>query len=193
MAEALILNDEFINNFFLSLEKKKLIVKEAAVKKERREYIKEKDFVAFVKENKDYIVPELNKVLAPKLNIESENLAKEILKVLVLKGFLLEAVPTDYDRKPKYPKHLNLLNNQDYGDEDSEEEEDGVSPSKNKKIRKFFVFNFNRPETKSYLWLTIVILLVLGVCMFPIWPLEVKLAIWWISWILLVLMVSFNR
>ncbi len=46
---------------------------------------------------------------------------------------------------------------------------------------KFYMVRFDRPhKTKAYVYLSISVIVVLAVCLFPIWPLGLKLGVWWI-------------
>ena len=69
----------------------------------------------------------------------------------------------------KHPKKL-------YDDRNNEKWED----------EKFYCINVKRSEKQTYFWLIVAVSVVLLVCLFPIWPLELKLFIWWISLILLI-------
>ena len=186
------MNEEFMAELFEKFENKGIIIKEAVVQGGvRKEYIKEKDFSQFVEKEKEFIINELNTAVRPKLTSETKNLSHNIIKTFVEAGFFLHAVPHDYDRKPKYPKKLNIVKGSCCEEsEGTEEEEVNQNKSSNTKSRNFYVLNFKRPEKKSYFWLTTIIIIVLAFCMMPIWPLELKLAIWWISWIILIAIVS---
>lgn len=187
------LNEEFIAELFEKFENKGIIIKEAVVQGGvRKEYIKEKDFSIFVEKEKEYVINELNQAVRPKLSLETKNISHSIIKTLVEAGFLLHAVPHDYDRKPKYPKKLNIVKGNCCEESECSEEEGEKQSTTPTKPRNFYVLNFKRPEKKSYFWLTTIIVIVLGFCMMPIWPIEVKLAIWWVSWIILIGIVSFK-
>ena len=53
----------------------------------------------------------------------------------------------------------------------------------------FYVLDLHRDKKATYFWLFAVIFAVLMYTSFPIWPYEVKVGIWWVSYILLVAMV----
>ncbi len=89
---------------------------------------------------------------------------------------LLKADRFEEDAKKAFPKKLRPLPINELFEFDD---------------KKLYVVNISRPQQKStYVYLTICIFLVLFVCMFPIWPLSVKLFVWWALLILLVFLVS---
>lgn len=190
MEEKVELNDEFLDKFFLMLESKGLVVKEAVVRTQRKDYVKEKDFVKFVEDNGELVRTELNKAFVMKIKTENNpsDLSKNILKVLLEKKILVQTVPIDYESKVRYPKRLVIFNEEDKIEEENDNEEDVDKPSR--KIRMFYIMNFKRKENKSYTWLIIIVTLVLLFCLLPVWPLELKLTVWWISYILLIFFVS---
>lgn len=79
------------------------------------------------------------------------------------------------DKKLKYPKRLN-------GDKSLEVFEEN----------KYYIVAIQRPQNKkSIVYLTIAIIVVLMVCLFPIWPLWLKLSIWWVLFIFLLAIVIY--
>lgn len=168
--------DKLLNNLFEFIEEKGVPIKEATIKSERRQYFKRKEFEKFL-ENSDYkkeFIQKLNAIY--QLSDNSSN--DEIIDTLTNYRMLLVCYPTVYDSKIKYPKTLIFSN------EISEEEK--------KDRKKFYVLNFQREEKKSHFWLILISILILLFCLLPIWPLQMKLAIWWCSYILLVFIVSLN-
>lgn len=166
--------DLTLHILFNYLEEKGLIVKEATVKSVRKQYFKRKDFEKFLdeKDNKKEFIEKINGLF----QINNEASCDDIINLFINARYLLISYPTVYEAKLKYPKSLVLSN------EISEEE-------KNER-KTFFILNFKREEKKSHFWLIVISLIILLFCLLPIWPLPVKLAIWWISYIFLVLIVS---
>lgn len=76
------------------------------------------------------------------------------------------------EAKKKYPKHLvpNKVNQMD--------------------AKGFFMWSIEQSPQKLGSLLAIVILIVLALMLFPIWPLQVKIVIWYISFYLLMFLVS---
>ncbi len=88
---------------------------------------------------------------------------------------LIKADKFDEDEKKKFPKRVKQLPEQELLNFDE---------------KKLYIIRIQRTEkTSTYIYLTIAILLVLFVCMFPIWPLSVKLGVWWLLVGILVFMV----
>jgi len=208
--EEIKLNSKFMDEFLNDLENnKKLPIREAAIKSTRRQYIKEKDFLSLAETDGEYLKTEINKAIKPK-NIPDDctKIGEKILKILVENEFLLQAVPSEFESKQKYPKRLKLVNknyileqdesgdgsdNNNDDENNLENKENKIDKKKaNKKIRMFYILNFERIDKKSSWLMPLVILLIFSLCLFPIWPLEVKLGIWWISYILLNILVSKN-
>lgn len=187
----------FLDDLVYYLEQKGLPNKEAVVKHTRYSYIKEKDLIPILEKESKYVVSELNKVLDYKIeeNISVNNLFAKLKQLTVESKILLPAIASEIDKKLKYPKRLTLLNKEKGAhsakgccpsDDDSMDEKKDVS-----KERIFYVMNFERkPRSNPNLWLGAIVIGILGFCLFPLWPLELKLAIWWISYILLIVIVS---
>jgi translocation protein SEC62 len=71
------------------------------------------------------------------------------------------------EKKIKYPKKMTYLK------EKSQIEEFDES--------RFYWITFERPQKKTtYFYLSLTVFIILAVCLFPIWPLSVKLGVWWI-------------
>ena len=177
---------EFFNEFMAFLEKKKFIIKDAVVGSKRKEYIKQKEFKSIVDQEKIEIV-KMFKGLSnvSSINDDTPNLSDELIKLFRSQAFIIEAMPPRHEKGLKFPKKLIPFNQLSKDDVTEEEYNDYKSSS-----RKFYVLTEERAEKKSYFWLWLIIVLILAICLFPIWPLEVKLGIWWISWILSVFMIG---
>lgn len=179
----------FLNNVIQTLESNGYLTKEAVVGNKRKEYIKEKDFLEYADKCKDQLFKLCSNIknycfnLTPESN---ESIGKQLINSFITQRLIVEVKVPVYDRKLKYPKKLKYitLNNSEGSDL-----EDGDLKTKDK--RKFYVIINDRQSTSKtsyYLW--ILIFVVLAFCMFPLWPIEVKLGIWWVSYILLIVLVS---
>jgi translocation protein SEC62 len=70
------------------------------------------------------------------------------------------------EKKIKYPKKMAYLKDR--------------SVIKDFDESKFYWTNFERPHrTSTYFYLSITVFIIFGACLFPIWPLSVKLGVWW--------------
>lgn len=89
---------------------------------------------------------------------------------------LIKADKFEEDAKKKFPKRLKPLPREELMKFDES---------------KLYVVKIERPIKKSsYVYLLICILLVLLFCTFPIWPLSIKYALWWLCLIFLSFMVK---
>ncbi len=89
---------------------------------------------------------------------------------------LIKADKYEEDAKKKFPKRLKPLSREELMKFDE---------------NKLYVVKIERPIRKSsYVYLFICIFLVLLICTFPIWPLSMKFALWWMCLIFLSLMVK---
>lgn len=73
----------------------------------------------------------------------------------------------------KWPKHLLIAQN-----------------VKQMPEKAFLLWNIEKPKGRLSIYLTIGIMLLIGILLFPIWPLQVKIIIWYISFYFLVFFVS---
>lgn len=161
------------------LEKKQLKVREAVVGNTRKEYIKEKEVGKIWETEKEEIIKIFNK--ASNYKLKSTDSANDFFGILLKEKILFVGVPQEHEKNLKFPKRLNAATAKE-----SSIDESSTAAQK----KRFFVLAQPRQEKKSHFWLILIIVIVLSVCLFPLWPLEMKLTIWWVSWILSVAMVS---
>ena len=84
----------------------------------------------------------------------------------------------DGGKKLKYPKRMNPV---PFNELSTFEE------------NKFYMLTFDRPhKTKALVYLSISVIVVLAVCLFPVWPLGLKLGVWWILFGLTCFLVLFH-
>jgi hypothetical protein len=89
---------------------------------------------------------------------------------------LMKADKLDEEKKLKYPKRLKPLTNTELA---------------NFEENKMFVVFIERPVNKqNVVLLSIVIFVILSVCLFRIWPLWLKLGVWWTIFIFLCITVN---
>lgn len=169
---------EVFNDFIALCEKKGFSIKDAIVGNKRKEYIKQKEFNELIKKHQADFEQFFKGTVYNIADIE--NMSNEIISLFVKNDFLKDARASIHEAKLKYPKRLIPL--YEYlADNNNQDEE---------KPRRFYYFTNERKEKKSYFWLGAAIIGVLAYCLFPLWPLEVKLGIWWVSWILSVVMIG---
>ena len=178
----------------------KLKVKEANYFKKRHQYLTGTDFFTFIKENLDYVAAEFNKIF--KLNLDPKSLSTEIIAQKVFRALhdrnILVRALREADDKKKYPKKLLAW------EEDSEpgscgscDEGDKGKTKKDKVIdfnkldpNGFYVLYMEPSQSSLYFYLFLLIVGILAFCLLPVWPLELKIFIWWVSYILLIVMVG---
>ena len=55
---------------------------------------------------------------------------------------------------------------------------------------KYYWFNYTKPVSKkNYFYLFLIVFGIISLCLFPVWPLNLKLGIWWILVMILVLLI----
>ncbi len=176
---------EELCSLFLNLEGKGLVVKDANLGRIRGEYYRGKDLDKILNDHKNFIINEYERITGNK----PEDIADKIYKLARKYGILIKA-QKDKNDKLKYPKRLYPIEGIPCCDEDHAETKHS-DPNKYDP-NDFYIVNIQRGQKKLYLYLGLAIFGVLMYCLLPVWPLEVKLAIWWISYILLILLVSLN-
>jgi len=92
---------------------------------------------------------------------------------------MLKADKFDEDLKKAYPKKVKPLPPQEIPNFDE---------------KKLYVVFIERPVQKStYIYLFLIIFSVLAACLFPIWPLWLKLFVWWALFIILLSLVKIKN
>lgn len=172
-----ILNSNLFFEILAYLETKKLNVREAVIGNIRKEYFKEKELAKIWESEKEEIIKIFNK--ASNYKLKSTDTINDFLNILLKERILFVGAPQEHEKNLKFPKRLNAVSSR----------ESSVDDSSTSQKKRFFVLSQPRQEKKSHFWLILIIVIVLSVCLFPLWPLEMKLTIWWISWILSVSMV----
>jgi translocation protein SEC62 len=82
------------------------------------------------------------------------------------------------ERKIKYPKKMTYLKDKQQVQLFDE--------------TKFYWLTFERPHRKTtYFYLSITVFIVFAVCLFPIWPLSIKLGVWWVLFGLALFLVTY--
>jgi len=184
----------------------KLNVKEANYCKQRHKYITGSDFESFVKENSEFVAKEFNKLLKLELDAKSEKLAQKVFEILHDRDMLLRASKESDDKK-KYPKKLLALeedsDSESGSDSDSCNSCDEAGKNKIKGNKKEEEINFDNLDSKGfyilyleqsksslYFYLALIIIGILAFTLMPVWPLELKIFIWWVTYILLIIMIG---
>jgi translocation protein SEC62 len=182
-----------LTNLILKLEEKGLLSRNASVGRIRADYYKASDLETSFINNLDFICDEINKSLSINVKKEKqEDTINEIYYLFHSKGIFAKAIRVEGD-KVKYPKRLfsaeHNLGNTETPVKDVKIES-FTTFENNKNI--FYLVNIQRGSGKLYFYLAVCVIAVLMYCLFPVWPFEVKLAVWWVSYILLIFLLVLN-
>jgi hypothetical protein len=168
-----------LSDFITSLyEKHSLITKQAIYMNQKRiMYTKGKDFVAFFKENYQMISQHIKDITSTNLGAEPNDKSIQTFFTICLENKLIFKLCRMEGDKAKYPKRL-------------------VPPKRNEDIfqfdeKDFYWLNTIAKETskKTIVLLFIAVLSVLLFCLFPVWPIKVKIGfLWTILGVLLILL-----
>jgi len=176
----------------------KLKIKDATYIKKRHQYITGTDLHAFIIENSDFVASEFNKILKTDLDPKSEHLAQKVFRILHDKHILVRSLREAEDKK-KYPKKL-LAWEEDSDSDSCQSCDEGDKKGGKKKEKKidfnkldptgFYILYLEQSQSSLYFYLVLIIIGILAFCLLPVWPLELKIFIWWVSYILLIIMVG---
>lgn len=191
---------EELSRFFNKLEGG-LPVKSASYGPGRTDYIRAKDFEKVIKEKAKYVCENVNKICDTRIEPEDEEYVQFIFEEFHDRKMFLKALRFEEDSRLKYPKRLKP-HEETLQDDGCCGTDHGHSPSKKHghKANKedfnkfddnaFYAVAISDPQakTRTYFWLVFAVVGVLLACLFPVWPLELKLGVWWVSYILLMIM-----
>jgi len=142
------------------------------------EYIRGQDFCKWVLKNVELIRKKAPKAVED-MELKTHQDALDLGDRLIEKQFIYRAMhkvvakasdakdEPDSSKMPKWPKRLAITVNQSF-------EESA-----------FYVICYEGSKTWKYIALGAIVVAVLLMCMFPAWPLQVKIAVWYISFSLL--------
>lgn len=171
-------------------EKSKIEVRNASYGHIRRDYVRGKDLEKAFNENMEMLCSEINKICDTEIDPKSPSSLQLVFKEFHRRGMLSRAIRPDSEGKIKYPKRLIALEEEDNccGEKDELKK---IDPLEFRKFdpNYFFALDVMRSKSKTYLWLFIAIFGVIMACLFPVWPIEVKIGIFWVSYVLLITMI----
>ena len=182
-----------LSSVFIRLEDKGLAVKNASYSKVRVEYIRGDDLSKYLKENIDRICKDVNSICSTSIDPKEETALQKVYSEFNKRGLMVKAVRFTEDGKVKYPKrlaHFEESGEDCCGEKHADVPKVSFEEMKRFDEKMFYVLDLHRGKGKTYFWLFVVISMVLMYCLFPVWPYEVKVAIWWVSYILLNLMIG---
>jgi hypothetical protein len=112
-------------------------------------------------------------------------------------GLCFKAIKKSDDKK-KYPKKLYRFEETSdiEGDDISEGEEENVkTKNATRKFKEldtsgYYILLLAEPKSQIYFYLIAIVIAIFAYCLLPVWPLQFKILIWWVSYILLIMMLS---
>jgi hypothetical protein len=184
------------------LETKGLEIKECIYLTTRAEFVKGKDLKEKLVENLSEVCNKIKNSL--KINISPEkpdNAIEEIYKLFKSVDLISKACREDGDKKKHVKKllpyeQLVLINKCNCGK--NHDELDQVDHPQRLDLSElysfdpsfFYVLNINRSKSKIYLYLFLIIFAILLYVLMPVWPYKMKVAVWWISYVLLLAIIG---
>jgi len=184
------------------LESKGLEIKECIYLTTRTEFVKGKDLKEKLVENLSEVCNKIKNSL--KINISPEkpdNAIEEIYKLFKSVDLISKACREDGDKKKHVKKllpyeQLVLINKCNCGK--NHDELDQVDHPQRLDLSElysfdpsfFYVLNINRSKSKIYLYLFLIIFAILLYVLMPVWPYKMKVAVWWISYVLLLAIIG---
>lgn len=141
------------------------------------EYFRGDDFVNYINTNKEMLKKKFPKLFEDKKLTDIRDI-EEFCDLYIQHGFIYKAQYkpikgiNDKDvngvyKRPKWPKRLIMTTKQNF---------DRTS---------FYILVYERNKKLQYVMLLGLILIVLVCCMFPVWPLKLKLSLWYLSVVLM--------
>jgi translocation protein SEC62 len=184
-----------LSKLFIQIEGKGVEVRDASYGRGRSEYCRGKDFLHVVTQNLEWVCSEIEKITGSKINPKSSSAFQLIYEEFNSREMLKKAQKHEDDSRIKWPKRLVAF------DEGCcpghENKSHGHQPNKPTPENMIlfdeslcYLVEIERSKKMSYMWLGVLVIVVLAFCMFPVWPLELKIGVWWVSYILLLVMLG---
>lgn len=188
-------NGKALSNILKNLEKKGLEVKECTCQGERVQFYKGKDLEKYLKENMKEICEDLNKELNVSINPEKKSAIQQVYSIFYKSGIMHKGIREEGDKKKKIRKLLPYeVLCEVYGcncakDHNKEELDHKPKLDENEMIKfdpsYYYIFTIERSKRTIYVYLALVIIAIFLYVLMPIWPYKMKVAVWWISYVLL--------
>ena len=191
-----------LSNVIKFLESKGLEIKECVYGKVRAEFVKGKVFEEKIKENLEEVCKQVNKIMKTQISKDKPDIAlQEIYTQFKSVGLISKACREEGDKKKNVKKllpyeQLVLLYKCNCGKDHDELE----NPDHTKKLDLnqlnsfdptfFYILNIHRGKSKIYFYLFLIIIGILLYVLLPIWPYKMKVAVWWVSFVLLIAIAS---
>ena len=185
-----------LSNVIKFLEKKGMELKECAYIQSRTEFIKGKILKDYITENIKEVCKQINKVMNTKISSENpEKAIYEIYEQLRSANIIKKACREEGDKKKNIKRLLPyeemvLINKCNCGKDHDKEELDHPKKLDLNELFKFdpsyyYVLNIYRSKSMIYFYLFLIIFFILMYALMPVWPYCVKVGVWWVSFVLL--------
>lgn len=191
-----------LSNVIKFLESKGLEIKECVYNKSRSEFVKGKLFEDKIKENLEEVCKQVNKIMKTEISpTKPDKAIQEIYKQFKSVNLISKACREDGDKKKNVKRllpyeQLALLFKCNCGKDHDELE----NPDHQKKLDVdklfsfepsfFYVLNVNRGKSKIYFYLILIIIAILMYALMPVWPYQLRVALYWISYVLSCIMIG---
>ena len=191
-----------LSNVIKFLESKGLEIKECVYNKSRSEFVKGKLFEEKIKENLEEVCKRINKIMKTDISpTKPDKAIQEIYKQFKSVNLISKACREDGDKKKNVKRllpyeQLALLFKCNCGKNHEELE----NPDHQKKLDVdkilsfepsfFYVLNVNRGKSKIYFYLILIVIAILMYALMPVWPYQLRVALYWISYVLLCIMIG---
>ena len=195
-----------ISNIFNNLEKDGLEIKETAFENSRKEFIKGKEFEKIISKNYDKYLKIFQKDFPNEIFTQKnkekdvDDFINQIYSIFNKNSMMFKAIRQEGDKKKNIKRLLpyELLALEYHcvcaRDHQNIERDHNMhySIDEIKKFNKelYYIINRNKSHKWSYFYLGLIIFLILMYALMPVWPYKVKLGVWWVSYILLIFIVS---
>jgi len=166
-----------LGDFIYELESSiNLKVKSAIIENKRFNYIRGKDLTAKLIEHKQLITTRMTELGFKLIFNNQKDFSQDFFDFCYKYRILLKTIKQPND-KLKYPTKL--------------EPDRDVTVLGTFDENKYYCILYDKPFKKSsYVYLTLAIILVVSLTVFPLWPLWVKHAVWWLLVMFIILLVS---
>lgn len=179
-----------LSQLFIKLEEiSKIEIRNATYGHSRSDYVRGKDLEKALTNNIEMLSKDVNQICNTNIDPKSPSALQLVYKEFHRRGILSKALRPETEGKAKYPKKLIPLEHIDECCDDQHDLKNSKIDFKVFESSFFYAIDVVRSKRKTYFWLFMAIFGVIMACLFPVWPIEVKIGIWWVSYILLIALV----
>ena len=183
-----------------TLEKNGLTIKECGFLNARREFVKGTELETKMKENIEPLCKKINEIMNTDIDPNSKDAIQKIYNQFKSSDIMVKACREEGDKKKiirrLFPyEHLCRQHGCNCGMDHDQTERDHPKNYSPEEVKKFdpsfyYILNINRSMRTIYMYLILIIAAILIYALMPIWPYKMKLVVWWVSYILLIILVT---